>query len=504
MKDEVREKYAVALDGVSVSVEIKLSDKELQYHIVPPAFAAPTEAFMDTLRERLSGEAHLKRREAARLKSSELRKMFSDRIRQWIDDELPRVDAETRESMTVHILNRSLGLGNIEFLLKDPGLEEITLNSQGERIRVYHKRHGWLPTNLVARSDEEIQNYAKTIAREVGKEISISSPLLDAHLPNGDRVNAVLSALSDKGSSITIRMFARDPWTFTDFVKGGTVTPNLLALMWMMVQYEMNVLISGGTGSGKTSFLNVLMPFIPPNHRIISIEDTRELQLPEFLYWYPMMTRAANPEGEGEVTMSDLLINSLRMRPDRIVLGEIRKGNDAEILFEAMHTGHSVYATIHADTTHQTIRRLTNPPLNIPAVMVEAIHLNVVMYRDRRRNIRRVSQVAEIIPSETIGGETTLKPNILYKWKARTDEISKASDDIRLFQEASLHTGLSSQEIVEEIGKKARIIDWFVAHDVRTLYDIGRLMRSYYLDPQELLNAVEKNDPPSRILTGNA
>jgi len=495
----VKEKYTVALDNMNADVEIRLVDKEMRYHILVPSFEKPTLAFMNSIHERLASEVKIKRRDYT--DSSSLRKVFAEKIRSWIMVDLPHIDDETRDTMAVYILNKSFGLGNIEFLLKDAHLEEITLSSTGYQVMAYHRKYGWLRTNLLIESDDEIQNYAKSIAREVGKEITLSAPLLDAHLPTGDRVNAVLAPLSDKGSTITIRMFARDPWTFPDLIKNKTLTPNLLALLWLMVQYEMNVLISGGTGSGKTSILNVMMPFIQPNHRVLSIEDTRELQLPEFLYWYPMKTRAANPEGEGEVTMGDLLINSLRMRPDRIILGEIRKGVDAEILFEAMHTGHSVYATIHADTTHQTLRRLINPPLNIPPMMIEAVHLNIVMYRDRMRNIRRVSQVAEIIPSETVGGEVTLKPNVLFKWKPRTDEIVLASPDIRLFQEISLHTGLTAEEIKAEITKKEEVINWFVANNVRTLGEIGRILRTYYLDPHEVEDVVAKNLPSTSLLT---
>jgi len=262
----------------------------------------------------------------------------------------------------------------------------------------------------------------------------------------------------------------------------------------------MNILISGGTGSGKTSMLNILMPFIQPNQRIVSIEDTRELQLPRFLYWYPMKTRNANPEGRGEVTMSDLLINSLRMRPDRLILGEIRKRHDAEILFEAMHTGHSVYATIHADTSQQTLRRLMNPPLSIPPLMVEAIHLNLVMYRERRKGIRRIKQVSEVIPAR--GGDPVSVPraNVLYKWKARSDEIISSSEDIRLFQEISLHTGLSKSEILAEIDEKRKIIGWFVDNKINKLDDIGKIMRVYYLQKEDVCDVVEKNQKPDGLI----
>jgi archaeal flagellar protein FlaI len=501
MSDAVKERYGVDLGDLTLDVEVKLAKKELVYNVVLPVFEGPTKAFMNTLRERLALEGGAKMTELGdKAVVDALREKFGRRIDGWISQEIPSIDEDARRNMRASILNASLGLGNIEFLLRDRLLEEIVINSSKEPVRVYHKKYGWLKTNIRVDTEGDIQNYSKAIARSVGKEVTIGAPMLDAHLPNGDRINSVLYPVSDKGTSMTIRMFARDPWTFTDFVANRTLTPELLSLFWLLVQYELNILISGGTGSGKTSLLNILMPFIQPNHRIVSIEDTRELQLPEFLYWCPMKTRSANQQGEGEINMSDLLINSLRMRPDRIVLGEIRKGMDAEILFEAMHTGHSVYATIHADTSSQTLRRLVNPPLNVPPVMVEAIHLNVVMYRDRKRGIRRAFQVSEIIPKENIGSDTTLSVNTLYKWKARTDEITSSSEDIRLFQEVSLHTGLTKNEILEELGRKRRVIEWFVRKGVRRLEDIGTIMRAYYLDQDEVYSAVDGDADPGRLL----
>src|SRR3989344_5425311 len=300
-----------------------------------------------------------------------------------IREKVPGIKQDTEDFLVGILMQEMLGLGKIEFLLNDPNLEEIVIVNSKE-IRIYHKKHGWVITNLELKSEEEITNYANIIARRIGRQISVLNPLLDAHVVTGDRANAVFYPISTKGNTITIRKFARDPWTIVDLIENKTINLDVASILWLAVEYEMNVLISGGTASGKTVFLNACMPFIPPNHRIISMEDTRELMLPEFLYWCPLVTRSPNPEGKGEVSMLDLLVNSLRMRPDRIILGEIRRQREAEVLFEAMHTGHSVYATVHADTANETIRRLINPPINISPSMLNNVNLNVVMFRDRR------------------------------------------------------------------------------------------------------------------------
>lgn len=242
----------------------------------------------------------------------------------------------------------------------------------------------------------------------------------------------------------------------------------------------------------NTSFLNVILPFIPPNQRVISIEDTRELQLSEHLYWCPLVTRQPNPEGKGEVSMLDLLVNSLRMRPDRIILGEMRKKEQAQVLFEAMHTGHSVYATVHADSIGETIKRLTHPPIDVPANLLGAVNMNVVMFRDRRKGIRRVLQVGEYIAGEEEEA-TTIRPNILYRWKPDKDEIVRHSDSLRLKEELSRFTGLSQKEVNKELSWKEKILDWMVKQKIRGIVQVGKVLNAYYTDPDAVLKLAEKN-----------
>jgi archaeal flagellar protein FlaI len=305
-----------------------------------------------------------------------------------------------------------------------------------------------------------------------------------------------LYPVNTKGNTITIRKFARDPFTMVDFIENKTCDLDVASLLWLAIEYEMNVLISGGTGSGKTSFLNACMPFIPPNQRIISIEDTRELMLPEFLYWSPLTTRTPNPEGKGEVSMLDLLINSLRMRPDRIILGEMRKQNEAMVLFEAMHTGHSVYATVHADSAAETISRLVNPPLNVPPNLLKAVNLNIVMFRDRKKGIRRVMQVAEF--EAAAKGATA---NIIHRWVPDVDKLVKHSTSSRFFEDISRNTGMSQTQVAEELQQKKNILEWLVKNHIRSLGEVGRVMNLYYRDKEFLLGSIKKGNK-SAILRG--
>ena len=418
-----------------------------------------------------------------------MKKSFIEQTTKLLREKVPTISTEAEKFLVGMLIQEMLGLGKIEFLLNDPQLEEIVIISSKEPVRVYHKKYGWLKTNIKIEKEDDINNYANIIARRVGRQINVLTPLLDAHLITGDRANAVLFPIATKGNTITIRKFARDPWTIIDLINNKTVSLEVACLLWLAIEYEMNVLISGGTASGKTVFLNACMPFIPPNQRIISIEDTRELILPEFLYWCPLVTRTPNPEGKGEVSMLDLLVNSLRMRPDRIILGEMRRQKEAEVLFEAMHTGHSVYATLHADTASETISRLTNPPLNVPPNLLKAVNLNVVMFRDRRKGVRRVYQVAEFVPEKG-----KVSPNILYRWVPEKDEVIKHNESVAFLEDLSRNTGMSQAEIKKDLENKKKILLWLIKNKLRSLKDIGKVINLYYINPNLLAQIMKKNN----------
>ncbi|MBU0470529.1 MAG: Flp pilus assembly complex ATPase component TadA [Nanoarchaeota archaeon] len=501
MSREVVDSYRITEEGFDVGVKITGGKGQIKiYEIVHAEIPPATQALLDSIKQELIGRVHITAEEILDPKIIvSLKKRFKENAKSLIEKKLPGIEPKILNNLVMILLKEMLGLGDLEIFLSDPNLEEIVVTSANEPIRVFHKKFGWLSTNIIPENEVQIRDHFNTIARRVGRQITTLNPLLDAHLLTGDRANAVLYPISSKGNTLTIRMFARDPWTVTDFIKNKTCSSYVFALIWFVMQYEGNILISGGTGSGKTSFLNICMPFIPPNHRIVSIEDTRELMLPEFLYWCPLTTRLPNPEGKGEITMLDLLINSLRMRPDRIILGEMRKKDQAEVLFEAMHTGHSVYATVHADSVISTIQRLTNPPIEVPPNLLCAVNLNVVMFRNRKFNIRRIYQLGEFLSTEE-EGESKVKGNIIYRWNPGSDKLVPHQKSIRLFEELSRHTGLNQIEMNEDIAKKEKILNWMVAKNIRDLDSVGKVFNAYYLDTEELLSLVQKNGSPEELM----
>ncbi len=501
MVTKIIDKYPLQADNVKIEVIIQGGEGSTKEYLLNlPVLKPSTLALLDEIKNELIVEVQVTGKEILDPKViDQLKERFGKIASVIIDKKIPIIKQETKDIISNKLVRDMLGLGEIEFLLNDVWIEEIVINSASEPMRIYHKKYGWLMTNIIPESESQILNYSNIIARRIGRQITTLNPLLDAHLVTGDRANAVLYPISSKGHTVTIRKFARDPWTVTDFIKNQTCSSEVMALIWLGMQYEMNILVSGGTASGKTSLLNVILPFIQPNQRIISIEDTRELELPIYLYWAPLVTRLPNPEGKGEISMLDLLVNSLRMRPDRIILGEIRRKEDAEVLFESMHTGHSVYGTVHANTVAETIQRLVNPPIEVAENQLQAVHLNVVMFRDRRKGIRRVFQVGEFLASEE-DGKVKIHANILYRWKPGVDKIVQHGTSTKFYEELNRHTGLSDSEIQSDLKDKQKILDWMVKYNLRQINDVGKILKEYYNDPEIVLKIVNKNGDPKELL----
>jgi flagellar protein FlaI len=494
----VFDSYPLEVEGVSADVNIIERKKGFvkEYFLNFPHYGAGTESLLKSLKNTLISETSISTETLFDPKLlASLKQKLSERANQLLEKEIFSSTEQERKTLIGLLLQEMLGIGKIEFLLADANLEEIVVNTSKEPSWVYHKKFGWLETNVSIPTEADIQNYGSIIARRVGKQITTLSPLLDAHLTSGDRVNATLFPISNKGNTLTIRRFRREPWTVTDLIETNTVNSELMALLWEAMEYELNVIFSGGTASGKTTILGICLPFIQANNRIISIEDTRELRAPDFMHWVPLTTREPNPEGKGGVSMLDLLVNSLRMRPDRIIVGEIRRKEEAEVMFEGMHTGHSVYTTVHANTADETIRRLTNPPINIPVSLLDAVHLNIVMFRNRRLGVRRVLQVAEFIHEKRTAGEESVKANILYRWRASDDKIVKANESIRLFDELSLHTGYSKEKVIEQLKEKQKVLDWMVKQKIHNVNSVGKVVSQYYKDRDSIMDLV-KNDKP--------
>jgi flagellar protein FlaI len=497
---KILDTYKYERDNVPVEVKIVSRDDEYvnTYEISKAKFQEATSKVMEHIKEKIIEEVNVRPTEAHDAETmSKLREAFMAKANEIVKRELVDMSEQTRKIVVGTLAHELIGLGEMELILADENLEEIVVNTSREPLWVYHKKHGWLKTNFFIQKEEQIMNYASIMGRRVGRQITNLNPLLDAHLEGGDRANATLFPISTKGNSITIRKFAKSPWTITRMLtpEANVMSIDVAAMLWLCIHYEMNILIAGGTASGKTSILNALLVFTPPNQRVISIEDTRELYLPDFLHWLPMVTRLPNPEGKGEVSMLDLMVNSLRMRPDRIVLGEIRRQREAEVLFEAMHTGHSVLATLHADSAEQAKSRMTTPPINLPESMLEAVHMILVQYRQRRTGVRRTLELAEIVPYKSL-----VSVNKVYHWNSHDDTMEKVGDYMRVINDIMMFSGMTEKEVKQDLEERRKILEYMVANKIFDVNEVGRVSALFYRNKELLVEAIAKKMKPADLL----
>ncbi|MBN2127583.1 MAG: type II/IV secretion system ATPase subunit, partial [Candidatus Diapherotrites archaeon] len=473
------------------------------YHLTTPEIGFYTKIFLDLIKEDIAEKVSFDLMDLTdEAESKKLKEKFHSIALNELKQYFGSINEKELNVLAGLLVHSMYGLGKIELLMGDSQLEEVAINSAKTPISVYHREHGWLKTNIVPLSEEETFNFSSQIARKIGREITNLSPILDAHLGSGDRVSATLAPVSSFGNTITIRRFSRRPWTVVDFIsKSHTMNLEMASLLWLAIQYEMNVLIAGGTASGKTATLNALMAFVPQYHRIISIEDVREINLPDYMKWnwVPLTTRNANPEGLGEVTMLDLMQSSLRMRPDRIILGEIRRKKEAEVLFEAMHTGHSVYSTLHANSSQQVLRRLTDEPISIPKLEVEAIDLILVQFRDRKTNKRRTYELAELEAGVT---EEQLNVNVVFKWDPRSDAWEAINPASKFIRQLNIYTGMTEEEIQSELEKRAVILDWMAKNNYNEIEQVGTVMKEFYEFPEKVFKAAKENKKLEELLKG--
>ncbi|MCD7781358.1 MAG: CpaF family protein [Methanosphaera sp.] len=379
-----------------------------------------------------------------------------------IKQEYPLLD----DSVINRLMMDLKGYGKIDALLDDDDLEEVMIIGDNLPVYVYHRSKGMMITDITLESNE-IRQIIEKIANSVDRKIDNQTPILDARLPDGSRVNATLPPVSTNGPTITIRKFKQDPLTIIDLIKSNTISVDLAGFLWTTIEglgvKPSNIIIAGGTSSGKTTTLNTLTSFIPPYERIITIEDTLELQIPH-QHIIQTETRPANIENKGEITMDLLLKNSLRQRPDRIIVGEVRS-SEAITLFSALNTGHSGIGTLHSNSSHETITRLTNAPMNVPSIMIQSIDFIIMQNRLHGSNdtvIRRVTKVAEIVGSEN----NTIQLNKIFEYNSQSDKIEFSAINCNALNKIAKLKGVSYNDVVDEIKNRTKyLIEYMEKYD---------------------------------------
>jgi flagellar protein FlaI len=406
-----------------------------------------------------------------------------------------RMDRSSYERLTYYVGREFVGYNRIDPILRDPNIEDISCDGPAIPIYIFHRHFENLQTNVIFGTADELDSFLIKLAQRCQRHVSIAEPLLDGSLPDGSRVQLSLGKeVTMHGSTFTIRKFREDPLTPPDMMTFGTFSASMLALMWFFMEKGVSILIAGGTASGKTTTLNCLCLFIKPEAKIVSIEDTAELNVAH-QNWIPAVTRAGfgpiTPSGKrmGEVDMFDLLRASLRQRPDYIVVGEVR-GKEAYTLFQAIATGHAAMGTIHADSPQGVVHRLESEPINCPRILIKNLDIVLLQARVRLRGkiTRRITDIVEVVDLDPSTKEVIT--NTLYEWNPFEDTF-RFTGRSYLLERLEKEKGMSMEEILKEIERRKQIISWMHENQIRFYKDVAEIIAEYYRDPEAVLSKIE-------------
>lgn len=377
------------------------------------------------------------------------------------------------------------GFNETEPLLRDYFVEDIEANGVSTPVYIVHRIYRNIKTNVQFNDADKLTSFVEKLAQRTGKYISYANPILDGSLPDGSRVNATYTQdVTSRGPTFTIRKFTKTPWTPPQLISFKTLSPEMIAYLWLLVQYKMNILVTGGTSSGKTTLLNAVAFFIPPEARVVSIEDTRELNLPRE-NWLPSVVRGSTGAGNvGEVDLFTLLRSSFRQNPDYVIVGEVR-GKEAFVLFQGMASGHSSISTMHADSVDTVIKRLETPPIELSPTLVNVLDCVCIMTHAivKKQETRKLKEIVEVISINPDGVALTNTP---FVWNPSDDNFYFKKNS-RIFQKISERYGLDVKEIQGEFRKRTNLIYNLFNQKIFGFEEFQNLVNEYYKNPEEVL-----------------
>ncbi len=393
------------------------------------------------------------------------------------------MDENSYLKIMYYIARDFIGMNEIEPMLRDPFIEDIGCDGTSVPVYVVHQRYGSLRSNVVFNDEKVLKEYVTKLAERSDRYISYAEPLLDGTLPDGTRVHASLAGdVTTRGPTFSIRKFRETPFTPVDIVRFNTASSEMLAYLWFLVESGVNILITGGVATGKTSFLNTLSLFIPSEAKVVSIEDTRELSLPHE-NWIPGVARVGfTGTGIGEVTMFDLLKESFRQNPDYLIVGEIR-GKEAYVMFQSMASGHPSMSTMHAGSVDDVVKRLQTEPMSISPGLLDALDIIIVMIhaREKGKSARRVKEVIEIESIDTVTGRP--RDSKVFVWLPSVDSFEYIGDSWVLHK-ISTEKGMPMNHVIKEIIRRKKIINWMVENNINQISEVAKYISMYHTNPE--------------------
>ena len=415
-----------------------------------------------------------------------------------------RIEPISEDKIKYYIARDFVGFGPIDALINDPHVEDVSCDGVGIPLFLFHNKYESIRTNVVFADENTLNSFVISLGQRCGKQLSVSNPILDGTTVEGHRVQATYAReVTTRGASFTIRRYKEKPFTPVELIKYRTASPEIVAYLWLSVEHGESAIICGGTASGKTATLNAMALFIPPGAKIVTMEDTREINLPHE-NWIPGTTRSGSGERgadgktAGEIDMYDLVRAALRQRPNYIIVGEVR-GKETYTMFQAMATGHTTFSTMHADSVKSMVNRLENPPINCPRILLTALR-NVIIQTHARVGmdmVRRIKQLIEIVGFEPETNE--LISNTVYEWDQGTDKFVFKGHSF-LFDKIMEMKNLTHEELLQEFERRVDIVKYMVIKDMSDFRDIWDLIRSYYKDPKGTAERARKDmQAPARV-----
>jgi len=401
----------------------------------------------------------------------------------------PETLSEYQVEKLLYLLKRDfIGYGKIDPVKHDINVEDISCNGYNSRVFVYHTDYEQIITN-VEHGEDELDEFVVKLAQRSGKGISKRQPQVDATLPDGSRAQLTLGReVSDHGTNYTIRQFKDVPFTPIDLINWNTFNLDEMAFLWLCIENHKSLLFAGGTASGKTTSLNAVSLFIPSNSKTVSIEDTREVELPQ-RNWVASVTRPSFGQNDiGDVDEFDLLEAALRQRPDYIVFGEVR-GEEGRDLFQVMSTGHTTYTTFHADAVGEVIKRFTTQPINVSKTLFTALDLVSIQTQTRvgGRKVRRNKTLTEINEYSPENDEINVRD--VYEWRAETDEFIQMGSSSTL-EEIKFDRGWSQERLDEELFKRKVVLAYLINRGLNTYTEVAATVQAFANDPETILNII--------------